>query len=90
MWVMLLDLMLLIGLIIIMVSMRKERTLTADRFALLVAGFWSFVDLSAILTLSSIHWQQIAFGGGLAIFQFAITYPLCLWFYRRFYKKTDK
>jgi len=86
MWILLFDILLLIGFVIITVNMRKDGTLTAFRFALMAACFWSFVDLTAMLTLKSIQWQHIAFAGGLAIFQFAITFPLGYWFYRKFFE----
>jgi hypothetical protein len=83
MWVVLLDLMLLIGLILSYKG--DERTLTA--IVVLAAGFELCRSInypnSLINTLAA-----IAFGGGQQ-FQFAIIY-FCLWFYRRFYKTDNK
>jgi hypothetical protein len=81
----LMDLALMLGLVFLMAKMKKEGTLTAQRFSFMNAGYWSFVILSFLLSRSSIGWQDVLYTGFLALFQFMISYPLGLWFYRMIY-----
>jgi len=86
MWLILLDVVVLIGLVIMMVRMKKNGNLTPVRFSLFNSGYWSFVILTAMLSSSPEKWQEWAFGGGIIILEFALGYPLGLWFYRTVYQ----
>ncbi len=85
MWVLFTVLLLLIALILLISTWKRKGYLTAKRFALILAFFWSFSVLLAVVTFGAQNWQNIALGGGVAIFQFLITYFVSLWLYSRFY-----
>ena len=85
MWLIIIDVLFFITILVLLSRWKQEGTLTAERFAIVTATFWSFLDLTLVLAFAQLNWMMILVGATIAIIQFAIGYPVTLWIGRKIY-----
>lgn len=89
MWLLFADLLLFVALVVLLAYWKRSGILTEQRFALMLASFWSFSVLIVVLVFAPPTWQNVILGSGLALFQFLVSYFVGMWFYRKFYSDSN-